>query len=230
MQKNTIQEQLARTPLFANLTEKELATIFTRTIPQITKLNPGKTLIHQGAEYTQLWILLSGTAEGRITDYSGKTVTVENFSSPCIIAPAILFSKNPILPVELIATDTGRAAIIRKEELINIFTQHPTVMENFLADVSEKLITLSSRLSFVLFLNIRQKLARYLLAMPHTENRIKLPLSISALAEYFGTSRPSLSRELSILTKKGIIKKEGKYITILDRKALKKELDRTGRD
>jgi CRP-like cAMP-binding protein len=78
---------------------------------------------------------------------------------------------------------------------------------------------LSDKLYFLSFKTIRQKIANYLLKLPAKEGVVTLDRSQNSLAEYFGVTRPSLSRELANMQEEGLIEMERKTIRILNLKS-----------
>ena len=74
------------------------------------------------------------------------------------------------------------------------------------------------------FKTIRGKIANYFLSLPEqNDGSIIIPFSIEELANFFGVTRPSLSRVLLQMEEIGIIKREGKTVIILDKRKLLKE-------
>jgi CRP-like cAMP-binding protein len=91
-----------------------------------------------------------------------------------------------------------------------------------LRDSGNRIVTLAEKLRFSKFSTIRQKIAGYLLECADKQQGkvITLGHSKSSLAELFGVSRPSLSRGFSELHGSGLIRQEGRSITILSRAGL----------
>ena len=76
------------------------------------------------------------------------------------------------------------------------------------------------------FHSIRKKLALFLLEHSEKEgNPFQLKLSITALAEYIGVERPSLSTVYNKMKEEGFFQQNGKTLLLTDRKRLLKELN-----
>ena len=93
-----------------------------------------------------------------------------------------------------------------------------SVLVNFVDIVSSRGQFLSSKIKFLSFTTIKGKLAQYLLDLSGKSGslRFSLPRSQSQLSELFGVARPSIGRAMSELNHDGIIRTEGKEVTILD--------------
>ena len=75
--------------------------------------------------------------------------------------------------------------------------------------LNQKLLILSSR-------SLRQKIAYYLLLQKEEGDAVQLGLNRESLADYLGTTRPSLSREMMRMEEEGYIQVEKDVITLLN--------------
>ncbi|WP_052295681.1 Crp/Fnr family transcriptional regulator [Spirochaeta thermophila] len=213
--------RLLQVTLFSPLSPQEARTAFTRALPTLHPFRRHQILLLQEEPYTALWVILEGSCAGEIVDPEGRTITVERFDAPSVLAPAVLFAPDPRLPVQVRALTSGKAAIFRKDDLLLLFRHYPALLSSFLADVSDKLLALSRRLSFLTLLSLRERLARYLLSLPaDPDGAVTLPSTVGHLATYLGTTRPSLSRLFSRFRREGLVEKTGRRVRILDRGAL----------
>ncbi|MCF7953459.1 MAG: Crp/Fnr family transcriptional regulator [Spirochaetales bacterium] len=181
-------------------------------------------VIHfQGDAYEDLIVLLEGKANARFQDYSGKIMRVETLQAPEAVAAAILFSREAILPVMLIAESKVRLLRIPKKRLLSLFQREPVIMENYLRDMGDKVAFLADKIRLIQFSTLKQKLAGYLLFLRDSQKRdsLKLLYSREKLAEMFGVERPSLSRELSRMNDEGLLEVKGREILITDLESLK---------
>jgi len=95
-------------------------------------------------------------------------------------------------------------------------------LANYLNAISNRAQFLSSKLWFLSFRTIREKVAQYLLSLTQESKSDKVVISKSQgeLAEFFGVTRPSLARVFSEMEQEGFITVERKEITIKNRKGL----------
>jgi CRP/FNR family transcriptional regulator, dissimilatory nitrate respiration regulator len=210
-------EILRKLDLFKDITDFEYNNIMQENKIYEKKYSAGSTLLHQGDAYNELNIIIEGECNGEMVDFSGKIVKIEEFKSPYVLASGILFSKNNFLPVSVSSKTKVKILIISKNDILKICAASRNFLKNFLTDISDKLVFISQKISFLTFKTIKEKIANYLISLPKDKDQIvTLVSSIEELANLFGVSRPSLSRAFSELEEKKIIQKNKKKIKILD--------------
>ena len=110
------------------------------------------------------------------------------------------------------------ALIISKNDFLSLCLQSEKILNNYLHLISDKFVFISKRLNFMSFKNIRGKIANYLLSLPkQKDGAVIIPHSIEELANFFGVTRPSLSRVLLEMEEQQIIKREQKTVKIMDK-------------
>lgn len=176
----------------------------------------GKNVLLQGERYKRLYVLISGECSVRICDDSGKELKVEQLTAPQLIAPAALFSSKNELPVNPQAAVDCKFFVIPKAVLLKVMTQDEAFLECFLRSLSDRLIFLSERLSFLSLKPIKKKAAEYLLSLPVYKGESELPAGLEELAMYLAVPRPSLSRTLLAFAEEGILRQEGRKLRILN--------------
>jgi CRP-like cAMP-binding protein len=212
---------LIKIELFSGLTEKEIINSFLRINFIEKKFTKDSAVLIQGNKYESLYIILSGDCYGEILDYSGKVVKVEDLQSPCLLAPAVLFAKNNSLPVSIIAKTEIQCLIIEKNNFLKLCLSNERILKNYLELISDKFTFISKKLSFLAFKTIKEKLANYLMSLPQNEDgSVELTSSMEELSDFFGVSRPSLSRVFVELVDNKIIEKNNKTIKIIDQNRL----------
>lgn len=171
---------------------------------------------HQGDKYLELMIVLSGSVRGEMTDESYKVINIENIESPKAIAFAYLFGNENIIPVDVIANEESEILYISKSEVYKIVNSNPIFAINYLNAVSTKANFLASKIKFLNFKLLKEKVAKYLLQLPRNGNILVLRETQQQLAEILGVTRSSLAREFANMSKEGLLKIKNKEIEILD--------------
>ena len=202
-------------PLFDNTDDDEYARLLSRVKPNSYKVARGETLLAQGVTYESLHALVSGSCYAEMLDSRGKVLRLESFRGPYLFAPAVLFATNNVMPGSVHASSDCQIVRFSREEVLSLCSQSKTVLENLLRITSDRFIFLSNRISFLSFRTIREKTMRYLeMLMPPGEEYVELDMPLEKLAEFFGVTRPALSRVLSELEENGSITREGKQIRL----------------
>lgn len=192
--------------LFSSLTETEAANLLREVSAKEVAFDKGDILAHQGEPCNRLIILTEGSVMAEMTDPSGKVVKVEDIYAPNPLAILFLFGRNNKFPVQATAREKVKAVIIPKQSVLKMLSLNEPLLKNYLDISANYASMLSMKLHFMSFRTIRQKLAMYMLELQSDTSRIvKLDRSQTALAEYFGVSRPSLARELRNMHNEGLI-------------------------
>lgn len=208
--------------LFSSLTESEATNILRDVSAKEAYFDKGDILAHQGEACNRLIILIEGSVMAEMTDPSGKVVKVEDIYAPNPLAILFLFGKNNKFPVQATAREKVKAVIIPKQSVLKMLSMNEHLLKNYLDISANYASMLSMKLHFMSFRTIRQKLAMYMLELQSDNNRIvRLDRSQTALAEYFGVSRPSLARELRNMHNEGLIIFSRNEIEIKDHNKLK---------
>jgi len=213
---------ITKIPLFHSIEEKELTRIFSEL--NISEICFGKdtVLALQDEPCNRLIILISGSVKAEMIDPSGRIIRVEDIFAPNPLAILFLFGPNNRFPVQVTTREEVTALILSKQSVLRMLGMNQTLLKNYLDISAEFASRLSKKLHFMSFRTIKQKLAMYILKLSKEaqSDTVKLDKTKSALAEYFGISRPSLERELTVMQRNGLIIAERRKIEIKNRKEL----------
>ena len=220
--------QLARLPLFRGVSPDELARIFGTLRIREERFDKGEMLAMQDEPVNRLIILLRGSVKGEMTDPSGKLIKVEDIEAPSPLAILFLFGKDNRFPVSATAREAVEAVVIPKRSVLRMLSMNERVLENYLGLSADFAVRLSRKLHFMAFRTIRQKMALYLLHLSKESgsDTVELDKTKTALAEYFGISRPSLEREIARMQADGLIAAERRRIVIRDKMGLARLADK----
>jgi CRP-like cAMP-binding protein len=163
---------------------------------------------------------LKGSVKAEMISNSGAVLNIEIIDAPKPLASAFLFAENNRFPVDVVALEDCEIIIISKELIMKQLACNEAFLQEFMAFNSNRTHFLSERLKFLSLKTIKGKLAQYILARA-TKMDFTLDMSQTALAEYFGVARPSLSRSLSEMVSECIISLKGKKGKIYNINALK---------
>ncbi len=213
---------ISKIPLFRSIEETELADLFSEFKIVETRFRKDDLLAMQDETCNRLIILLSGSVKGEMIDPSGKMIKVEDIYAPSPLAILFLFGQENRFPVQVTAREDVTALVISKQSILRMLSMNETFLKNYL-DISASFASrLSQKLHFMSFRTIWQKLAMYIINLSKTmqSDTIELDKTKTALAEYFGVSRPSLERELTNMQHDGLIAANKKAIRILNKREL----------
>ncbi|MEE8441697.1 MAG: Crp/Fnr family transcriptional regulator, partial [Spirochaetia bacterium] len=170
----------------------------------------------------RLTVLQEGRLTATIESSGGKSLLVETLEAPDVLAPAILFSPEAVMPVTLTANTDGWTTSIGRDRFEQLGRRFPSIYLHLLQDIGEKFSFVTTKMRLLHFTTLRQKISGYLLEREKFAdgNVIELPYSRERLAELFGVARPSLSRVLGAMAQEGLLTLAGQRIEINDRDAI----------
>lgn len=219
-------EMLSKSPVFKGIPPRELKQLLVQVRTRLKKFEKGQTAAYRGDRCKALMIIVEGSIRGEMLDFSGKLMQVETIEAPWPIAAAFIFGRNNRFPVDAVANETVTLLSIPRESLVRLMQMNMLVLTNFLNLVSNKTHFLTERLWFMSFKTIREKLAHYILGLTGSGGkRAALGKNMQELSEFFGVSRPSLSRVVGQMTAEGIIQLNRREVVISDQRKLEEILE-----
>lgn len=220
---NTI---LASSTLFQEFPAADLDEIASNLPISQCSYSRNQVVAFEEDECSAIGIVLQGSIHIQRLFPSGKVVTIETFQKGDSFGEALVFSNEKNYPATLIAREDTVVLYIDKRDILALCTNKPQFLENFLHNLSNKVLLLNRKIKSLSFGSVQQKVANYLVTEANRQQSKSLRLSVSRneLAESLGIPRPSLSRELIAMKEQGWIDFDKKTIGILDSDALKKIL------
>jgi CRP/FNR family transcriptional regulator, dissimilatory nitrate respiration regulator len=212
---------LSSSPLFKGLSVENIESILSEVPHRIKNFQSGFLVAQAGDPVNSLIIVLSGVVKGEMVDYAGRVIKIEDIPAPGALASAFMFGNRNRFPVNVITVSVGELLLIEKSDFLKLLMRNDNILVNFLNMISNRSQFLSEKIKFLNFKTIKGKLAHYILQKAvRKEPLVKLDMTQSELADFFGVARPSVGRALGEMEKEGYIEAKGKSIKILDREGL----------
>ena len=213
-------KDLSRCLLFSGLRPDELEQLLSSVQTQERIFEKGDIIAMQDEVCNRLIILTKGSVTAEMNAPSGKVIKVEDIFAPQTPAVLFLFGNKNKFPVQIMARENTETLIVYKDSILKMLSLNQKLLKNYLDISANYASVLAEKLYIMSFRTIRQKLAMYILKLAADKSVAKLDKSQDALAEYFGVSRPSLSRELKNMQDDGLISANRRQIQVLDREKL----------
>ena len=214
-------EILCLSPIFRGISPEDLIGLFSHIHFQVKTYQKNDLITISGEICDRLLIIQQGSVKAEMTDYSGKTIKIEDMNAPWPLATAFLFGKENRFPVTVSATSDVEMVSIPKPEFVKLLQMNSLILNNYLNTISTRAQFLSQKLKFLSFKTIKQKIAHYLLEKAGDRlQTVELLQSQEQLAEMFGVARPSLARTLSEMVQEGLIETQRRSIKILDKERM----------
>jgi len=207
-------------PICKNIPVNEQESFLDELKIKTKSFKKGEWIARQGDTVKALYILLKGSVKAEMFSESGTILNIETIHAPNPLAPAFLFAENNQFPVDVIALEDVEIILVSKESIMKQLTHNENFLHEFMKFNSNRAQFLSERLKFLSTKTIKGKVAQYILA--RTDNMcFTLDMNKTTLAEYFGVTRPSLSRSIAEMVDEEIISLKGKNGKILHLEKLK---------
>lgn len=221
-------ESLRSVPLFTNLTERELGQLANHAISR--DYEPGEIIFSEGDPCEGLYIVQAGNVKIFNTSSSGREQVLIIEGAGNSLAELPVFDGGPY-PASTAAVGKCTLLFISKKDFHTLCMEQPELPLKVLRVVSSRLRQLVGIIEELSFTTVRGRLASWLLQEASAKGRktsrgteITLDISNQELAFQIGTVRELVSRNLSYFQSKGIIKAEGRTITLADLPALEAEV------
>ncbi len=213
--------------LFKGFDKSLLESHIRSTYLSFKKFKKGHVIAHEGDPCHAIGIVREGTLELQSIYPSGKVLTLVRLNKGEIFGEAVVFGKDPVYPITVVALTDVEVGYIHKDGLMELFIHHPQALNNFLAVLSNKLTTMNRKIKNLSLDTIRKRVANYLLNQYKLSGQRMFQTHVSrkSMAELMGIQRPSLSRELIKMKEDGLIDYEGETFKIIDLAALEDTLN-----
>ena len=207
---------LTKVSLFKGLNPDKIAKCLTEADFKIKEYKKNEIVFFRGDILKKIIIIVKGTARGEMQKFNGDTIVINQMKAGEVLASAFLFGKNNVFPVDLIALENSEFLFLDKEKYLDLIQSDKRLLLNFIREISNKSQYLSKRIWFnFTHKTIEEKVLSYIKENAQ-DDIIKFLPSISALAKKFEVTRPALSREISSLCKRKILKKIENNVYIIN--------------
>ncbi len=220
---------LHRVSLFADLPDDELA----RLVACLAKRTFARDMIlfHKGSPSQALYLIESGKVRIFSLSEAGQEITLD------VYGPGDCFGETALLDGQLrcsgaMTLEPTVTYTLPRDDFLRCLEAHPGVARRALALLADRLNHLTVFAENLAFLDVPGRIAAILLELAERYGvaaggiEINLHLNQSELASWVCASREMVNKCLGDLRDQGLIRIEGKAITILDPAGLKHRVQR----
>jgi len=202
-------------PVFSELSTEVLEKVCSNSHRRTYRKNT--TIWQKGDENAGLFILLSGMVKAVEYTQDGKEFILNLMVPSDTIGEMSLLDKKPH-SADIVAMEETEFLIIPPDIFYSISKEHPELIRVFIHNVSDRLRALSERASVLKYTDVYGrvcKLISSLLSRQGIQDRI-LSLTHEEIGNLIGATRSNVTRALSEMEKKGLVRCERNRIVILD--------------
>ena len=171
-------------------------------------------IYHEGDLCENIGIVVSGKIDIASYSFEGKEQIINSLKAGDIFGNNLLFSSEPVYRGDVIAKEKSVIAFINKENLVYLLQNNQDFLNSYLKAQSDKAKSLTARIQLLSFTNAEERLFYY----ASKNDNVIVFKNVTALAATIGVQRETLSRLLTSLIKRHLIKKEKGKITVLKKK------------
>lgn len=204
--------------LFKDIPVKELDKILTSLHYEVVHYNKGSIVFCPHKKSDILGILLCGQLEVKRYSAFGNSILLDTLKPGNLVAAPSVFSSNPYYPSTIIATTACDIMLIKKDDMLVLLRDNPSIQFAFLELISNQVLYMSSRVDLISQPSLKVRVISYLLNQyEKTQNHcIDLPYSKKKWADYLYVQPQSLSRILRQLEEDGLLRFKGRKIFLLN--------------
>lgn len=178
---------------------------------QVAKNN---VIFHEGDVCETIGIIISGKVDIISYSFEGKELLINSLKAGEIFGNNLIFSSEPVYRGDVVAQEKSVIAIINKENLVYLLQNNKDFLNLYLKAQSDKAKLLTSRIQLLSLVNAEERLFYY----ASKNDNVIVYKNVTTLAATIGVQRETLSRLLTSLIKRHLIKKEKGKITVLKKK------------
>ncbi|MBR5540405.1 MAG: Crp/Fnr family transcriptional regulator [Clostridia bacterium] len=200
--------------LFRGIGDEERQRITARLERPVT-FRRGQVVYNTHTFRRAIGLILSGSVIVRSSGEAAHSVVINRLHTGEIFGVAALFdSASDDYVTEITADEETAVQFIPQELMARLIAEFPTIAEQYIRFLSGRIRFLNRKLSALTNGNAENRLYHYLLAHQDEQGTIRLPGTMTELANTLNMGRSSLYRSLDTLVREGILVKEGKTYRI----------------
>lgn len=216
-------QELEASPLFRNITYEEYQRMLT-CFQAVQRSYLAEELVYDfsAGRTDAIGVVERGSVSLIRIDEEGISTVLEEMGPGGVFGRDLAFAGSAGDSLEVVARKPCDILFIDYPHLFHrcekACTHHSILVQNMLELLSQKAQALSERVDVLSRRSIREKLLCYFRQLAEKSGgTFTLPFSFSVLADYIATDRSAMMRELRHLKEQGVLRTDGRKITLLQR-------------
>ncbi len=208
-------EIIAHSILFQGLASDQLERVV--DIARERKFKRGETIFFEGDEATGFYMVGSGKVKIFKMSMEGKEQILHIFGRGEPFGEVPVFHGQPF-PANAVCLQQSQLLFFPRREFIDLVTENPSLALSMLAMLSLRLRRFASQVESLSLKEVPGRLAAHLIYLTEEQGKtdqVVLDIPKGQLASLLGTSPETLSRIFARMSEEGLIRVEGKKITLL---------------
>jgi CRP/FNR family transcriptional regulator len=219
-------EALGRVRLFAGLDEATLRAVLSRCVEKVYLKN--EVVFHEGEEPQALFVVWRGSVKVFKLASSGREQILEIEEAGRSVAELPLMDGDPY-PASCAAIEDTVILTVPARDFHRLLEEHPALTRAVIASLAQRMRRMVTLVEEISLKAVRERLADLLIDLAGEGERVELSWTHQEIAARIGTVREIVSRTLARMGQEGVIRQEGRTVTLLDREGLRGATGKTGR-
>lgn len=201
--------------IFVGSNEQELYDMFDKIASFIQKERK-QIFFFEEQEGENVYFLTSGMVKLYKTNEEGKEAIIHFVRSGELFAEILLYLRNKY-PVTAVATENSTALVINSKKLFEIIKQKPEISMKLIGTLAQRIKYFVNMVENLTLADAQKRFLNYLknLSAKKNSSTFTLPASKADVALLLGVAPETFSRLLKKMSDDGILKVDGKDITLL---------------
>lgn len=197
----------------------------------ISRFPDGATIVSQGDESTDVFLLIDGKAIAAVNAEDGRLVLLRELQSGSIFGEFAAID-GAARSADVVADGPVRVARLSREAFFRVIGEAPGIGQAIMRHLVEIIRALSERIQEQTSFQVRERLLRELLRLGRAtakgrDQAVLAPAPTHAvLAANIGTHREAVTKQLSAFARLGLIQKSRGGLVLLSLRALQREAER----
>lgn len=214
-------ELVMHTKLFHGTAESVLYKMALGTDCDMKSYEKGEVIYSRNSYNRSIGIILEGSVRVFKELADGRSIIINTLDKGAIFGAAALYNDDREYVSELRALGHCRILFFSQRLISRGIERDHRLAENYIRYLSERILFLNRKLSFLTAGTAEERLANFVLDNVSSNEFTELPLPMTQLASMLNVSRASLYRAIDALTDMGAIEKNNKKIRIADAEKIK---------
>jgi CRP/FNR family transcriptional regulator len=218
-----MRQVLTASELFGGLSPEHLDEI--EKIAIMKNYGRGEAIFFEGDPGNGFYMVATGKVKIFKTSFSGKEQILHIYGSGEPFGEVPVFHGHPF-PANSMALEKSSLIFFPRRDFVEIVNTMPTLVLNMLAVLSMRLRRFTVQIENLSLKEVPARLSGYLLYLSEEQKNseeVTLQISKGQLASLLGTIPETLSRMFAKMSDEGLIRVEGKSISLLDIEGLKEK-------
>ncbi len=217
--------------LFDGLSDRDLREL--ESVVRERSFRKNEVIFHAQEPGNALFVIKRGRVKISMDDRSGKETILRILEAGDFFGEMSLLDGEP-RSATVSSLEPCQALILSRDQFLQFIPRHPQVVLKMLTALSRRLRKADEKISRLVFADAYEKVASVLLDIIE-ERKIPLnigteiPLSLTRkdLAELAGLSRETLTRVIADFQRAGLVRIEGRRVSVVNPAKLKREATRS---